>query len=267
MSRATFVFFILAYLLSWCAYVPLALQGQGLLSGVPTWLHLAGAYGPFLAAFIVTVWTAGSAGLRELLGRMTRWRIGWGWLAVAAFSPLAVFGVVVLIGRLVTGSWQAASGFGQVAEWPGPALHWAAGWLAWILISGLGEETGWRGFALPRLQARYSARDASLILGLLWAGWHAPAFFYNYELSLFSVLAFVVGIVAGAMVLTWLYNSTGGSVLATILWHGSYNAVVAGGEGAVAAAVTGAVILAFILIVRRYRPETLSHRPKHILAD
>ncbi|MCS7247698.1 MAG: CPBP family intramembrane metalloprotease [Anaerolineales bacterium] len=181
----------------------------------------------------------------------------------AAFSPVIVLGVVVLVLRLVSGTWQAAGVFGKVAELP--SLGWLSGWLAWILISGLGEETGWRGFALPRLQARYSARDASLILGLLWAGWHAPAFFYNYELSLFSVLAFVVSIVAGAMVLTWLYNSTGGSVFATILWHGSYNAVVAGSEGTVAAAVTAAVILAFILIVRRYGPETLSCHPKHVL--
>ena len=262
MKRSIVIYFVLAYFLSWCAYVPLALQGQGLLSGIPNWLHLVAGYGPLMAAVIVTAWTGGGAGLRELFGRLTRWRIGWGWLA-AAFSPLAVFGVVVLVMRLVTGTWQAAAGFGQVAELPG--LNWLAGWLAWILISGLGEETGWRGFALPRLQARYSARDASFILGLLWAGWHAPAFFYNYELSLFSVLAFVVGIVAGAMVLTWLYNSTGGSVLATILWHGTYNAVVAGSEGAVAAAVTAAVILAFVLIVRRYGPETLSPREKQVL--
>ena len=262
MNHALVFYFVLAYALSWCAYVPLALQGQGLLSGIPNWLHLAAGYGPLLAAFLVTAWTGGGAGLRELFGRLTRWRIGWVWLA-AALSPLAVFGVVVLVMRLVTGTWQAAAGFGQVAELPG--LNWAAGWLAWILISGLGEETGWRGFALPRLQARYSARDASFLLGLLWAGWHAPAFFYNYELSLFSVLAFVVGILAGAMVLTWLYNSTGGSVLATILWHGTYNAVVAGSEGAVAAAVTAAVILAFVLIVRRYGPETLSPREKHVL--
>jgi membrane protease YdiL (CAAX protease family) len=263
-GTTTIAYFALAYFFSWCAYVPLALQGQGWISGIPNWLHLAAGYGPLLAAFLLTAWTGGGAGMRELLVRMTRWRIGWGWLA-AAFSPLAVFGIVVLVMRLVTGTWQAAGGFGKVAEWP--ELNWAAGWLAWILISGLGEETGWRGFALPRLQARYSARDASLILGLLWAGWHAPAFFYNYELSLFSVLAFVIGIVAGAMVLTWLYNSTGGSVLATILWHGTYNAAVAGSDGAVAAAVTAAVILAFVLIVRRYGPETLSHRPKQVAMD
>jgi len=265
MSKATKTYFFLAYLFSWCAYVPLALQGQGWISGVPGWLHLAAGYGPLLAAFLVTAWTRGGAGVRELLSRMTRWRIGWGWLAVAAFSPAALFGAVVLVMRLLTGNWQAAGGFGQVAELPG--LNGLSGWLAWILISGLGEETGWRGFALPRLQARYSARDASFILGLLWAGWHAPAFFYNYELSLFSVLAFVVGIVAGSMLLTWLYNSTGGSLLATILWHGGYNAAVAGSEGAVAAVLTAAVILAFILIVRRYGPETLSPRPKQVWED
>lgn len=264
MSRATTVYFGIAYLFSWCAYVPLVLQGQGLLSGIPNWLHLAAGYGPLLAAFIVTAWTSGETGVRELLSRMTRWRIGWVWL-VAAFSPLIVFGIFVLAMRLITGTWQAASSFGQVAELPG--LDGLAGWLAWVLISGLGEETGWRGFALPRLQARYSARDASLILGLLWAGWHAPAFFYNYELSLFAVLAFVIGIVAGAMVLTWLYNSTGGSVFATILWHGSYNAVVAGDNGAVSAMVTAAVIFAFVVVVRRYGPETLSAQPKHVLGD
>lgn len=255
---------MLAYFLSWCAYVPLALQGQGLASGIPHWLHLAAGYGPLLAAFLVTAWSGGRAGVREWLARLTRWRIGWTGL-VAALSPLAVFAVVVLGLRLATGNWQAARGFGQVAEWP--QLSGFAGWLAWVLISGLGEESGWRGFALPRLQACYSARNASFILGLLWAGWHAPAFFYNYELSLFSVLAFVVGIVAGAMVLTALYNSTGGSVFATMLWHGSYNAVVAGGEATVSAAVTAAVIVAFILIVRRYGPETLSPQPKQVWVD
>lgn len=65
------------------------------------------------------------------------------------------------------------------------------------------------------------------------------------------------------MVLTWLYNSTGGSVLATALWHGAYNAAVAGGDPVISAVVTAAVIVAFIWIVRRYGPETLSPRPKH----
>ena len=101
MSKATGMYFFLAYAFSWCAYVPLALQGQGWLSGVPGWLHLAAGYGPLLAAFIVTAWTRGGAGVRELLSRMTRWRIGWEWLAVAAFSPAALFGAMVLVMHLL----------------------------------------------------------------------------------------------------------------------------------------------------------------------
>ncbi len=264
MSRPTVLYFFLAYMISWCFFIPLALQEQGLLSGVPGWLHLAASYGPLLAAFIVAAATVGGAGIKELISCMTRWRVGWNWLAVALLSPVAVFAVVILVLRTFTGTWEAASGFGKVAELP--QLGQLSGWLTWIITFGLGEETGWRGFALPRLQARYSARDASFILGLLWAFWHAPAFFYNYDLSLISAVSFVVSIVAGALVLTWLYNSTGGSVLATALWHGSFNAVVAGGEGAVAASVTAAVILVSVFIVRRYGPETLSHRPKHMTA-
>ncbi|MCS7247699.1 MAG: hypothetical protein NZ840_05585 [Anaerolineales bacterium] len=78
MSQGIVVYFFLAYFISWCAYVPLALQGQSLLSGIPNWLHLAAGYGPLLAAFVVTAWTDGRAGLRELINRLTRWRIGWG---------------------------------------------------------------------------------------------------------------------------------------------------------------------------------------------
>ncbi|WP_322490101.1 hypothetical protein [Chloroflexus sp.] len=102
---------------------------------------------------------------------------------------------------------------------------------------------------------------------MLWAGWHAPAFFYNYERSLLTVVTFVVGIVAGAMVLAELYNSTGGSILATALWHSTYNAVVAGGEAVVAVVTTAAVILAFIVIVRRYGPEHLAARPKQVVEE
>ncbi|MCS6889961.1 MAG: CPBP family intramembrane metalloprotease, partial [Chloroflexus sp.] len=167
MSRPTILYVLLAYGLSWCAFTPLALQGQGIISGVPAWLHLLGAYGPLAAAFIVTLLTAGPAGARELVARMARWQIGWGWLLVAALSPVAVFGLVVSVLRLIDGTWQAASGFGRVAELP--QLGWLAGWAVWILTFGIGEETGWRGFAIPRLQARYSARDAALIVGLLWA--------------------------------------------------------------------------------------------------
>jgi len=80
-----------------------------------------------------------------------------------------------------------------------------------------------------------------------------PNLLLHYEFSPFSVLAFTVGILSGALLLTWLYNSTGGSVLATAVWHGTFNAATAGAEGAVAAIVIG----------RRYGAESLSHRQKY----
>jgi membrane protease YdiL (CAAX protease family) len=146
-----------------------------------------------------------------------------------------------------------------------PQISGGIGWLTWILTFGLGEEVGWRGFALPRLQEERDARSATLVLGLLWAGWHTPTFFYNYELSVFSVVAFTVGILSGAAVLTWLYNSTGGSVLAAIVWHGTYNAAAASGNGVVSAVVTAGVIAAAIFIANRFGPESFSHREKQTL--
>jgi hypothetical protein len=91
-------------------------------------------------------------------------------------------------------------------------------------------------------------------------------FFYNYEPSIFGVIAFLVGILSGAVVLTWLYNSTEGSVLAAIVWHGTYNAAVAGGSGIVSAVVTAGVIVGAIFIGNLYGPRTYSLREKQTLA-
>jgi membrane protease YdiL (CAAX protease family) len=151
---------------------------------------------------------------------MFRWRIGLRWLLVAVLSPIAYFLASVLLARLFTGLWPALDRFGHAAEFPN--LNWLAGWALWIVAFGFGEETGWRGFALPRLQWKRSARSATLIVGAFWCLWHLPSFFYNYPgMNLFGVVAFVVGLLSGAVVLTWLYNSTGGSILAVALWHGT----------------------------------------------
>jgi len=90
-------------------------------------------------------------------------------------------------------------------------------------------------------------------------------FFYNFEMNLFGVVAFTVSIMSGALVLTWLYNSTGGSVLVTTLWHGAFNTAVAGAQGAMAGMVTAFVILAAVLIARWVGPGDLSLVGKHTL--
>lgn len=97
-------------------------------------------------------------------------------------------------------------------------LAWVVGLLLSSVAYGFGEETGWRGFALPGLQRDRSALSATLILTAFWALWHAPFFFYRYEFGLGQIVGFFLGLLAGAIWLTCLYNATGGSVLMVAIW-------------------------------------------------
>ena len=114
-----------------------------------------------------------------------------------------------------------------------------------VVVGGFGEETGWRGYALPQLQKRFSSLTSTLILAGLWAGWHIPQFFALHSYKEFSAgmgIGFVFGLACGAIVATSLYNHTGGSILAVVVWHGLYNVVggttaATGGSGTIAAAV------------------------------
>jgi membrane protease YdiL (CAAX protease family) len=85
-----------------------------------------------------------------------------------------------------------------------------------------GEEIGWRGYVLPRLQAKYSALAASLIVGVIWGFWHLPKFLSHWDTTAFVL--FMIGTTAKAVLYTWLYNNTRGSLLLTILFHASGNA-------------------------------------------
>jgi membrane protease YdiL (CAAX protease family) len=258
------LFFLLAYAISWAFFIPRALSVQKVIAlEIPPIIHFLGAYGPMIAAFIVIGIANGWEGIRELIGRIFRWRIGLPWLLIAAFSPVALFFVSLVVNRILVGNWQGIHQFGFLPEYPG--LSWYVGWLVWIFTFGLGEEIGWRGYALPALQWDRSARSATLILGLFWAFWHTPTFFYNYELSLFSVIAFIVSILSGAVVLTWLYNSTRGSLLAVILWHGSFNTVVAGAGGTISILVSAIIIAGAVVIGNVFGPETFSHRGKQTI--
>jgi uncharacterized protein len=127
----------------------------------------------------------------------------------------------------------------------------------------VGEELGWRGFALPRLQQGRGALAATLLLGVVWAGWHLPAFFYlpNFRaMGLAGAPGFALGVLAGAVLLTWLYNSTGGSLLAVILWHGMFNVFTASqaGQGTVAMVMSIAVMVWAVAALALAGPARLS---------
>lgn len=250
-------FYIVTYLFSWSIAVPLAMQAQGAVATrLPMWLHYLTAFGPALGALVVG--RLASAHARDLFRRPQAVP----WVLVGAISPLALFAASQSIASWFGQPTPTWTDLGRVSFLPALGL-WA--WPFWVVTSGVGEELGWRGFALGRLQRTHSAFASSLLLSVAWAGWHAPAFFYvpSYmSMGLKIVPGFFLGILAGAIVLTWLYNSSGGSLLAVMLWHASFNFVTASPNagGFAAAFVSTAVIVWAAASLVMCRWQTLAPR-------
>jgi membrane protease YdiL (CAAX protease family) len=239
-----FSFYFLAYLYSWAIGAPLALQARRVIPvRLPYALHYLTAFGPALAALTINMALRRRV-LRSAPVSGDRTRCFILWLGVGFMSPLLLFGVAKFAGRVLGQPTPDWTSLGEVNFLPGLGL---GAWLLWFLTNGLGEEIGWRGFALPRLQQTYSAFASSILLSIAWAGWHLPAFFYvpSYTaLGLRILPAFFIGILAGAIVLTWLYNSSGGNLMAVVLWHASFNFVSASPNASgLAAAITSTLVI------------------------
>lgn len=256
-------YFILAYAFSWVFEFPLALSAQGLIQKqIPFAIHYLAAYGPMLSALIVTGWVGGWHRLRELMARMTRWNTGPGWWLVAS-TPMVLYMLLAAILWLFEGGQINLVAMGQVDFLPKLGL---AALPMWILTFGIGEETGWRGFALPRLQKGRSALTATLILWFFWALWHLPMFFYSYPTTI--IPGFLLGLLAGSITLTWLYNSTAGSILLVAIWHGLFNfttACVACKTGLVAAVISTIVMVWAVVVVFLFKSANLSRGEKQML--
>jgi len=200
-------FFILAYALSWWAWILYAL---GLFPSP------IASFGPFLAAIVVLALTQGKAGLLGLFRRMGRWRIPPGWYVVALLLP-AVLAAAAAVLNVLLGA--EAPSTAELAGWTSLFAIFAIV----LLVPGFGgawEEPGWRGYALPRLQSRRSALVAGLILGALIAGWHLP-------LMIAGQVAYsdIVLIFAGTIVYNWVFNNARGSVLIIMVMHAANNTI------------------------------------------
>jgi len=262
-------YFVLAYAITWTIVSPLVASALGLLHlSIPPQIHYLGAYGPLLAALIVTGVTGGTAGLRELGARMLKWRVGIVWILIALFSPALLFLLSALILRLTGAAWADFSQFGLSNDFPSFGL--IVNWIVWTLTLGIGEETGWRGFALPRLQRNHSALTATLILTVFWALWHVPAFFYRPQylgLGVVWTIGFFLLLIPGAIVLTWLYNSTRGSILMVALWHGAWNTATTSpiAQGNIAAVMSILIMVWALLLVILAGPACLSRAGKQTI--
>ncbi len=182
-------------------------------------LLLAGS-APSILGVLLTWRYRGRTGLRQLWRRTIRVRLGWGWYGAILAAPFVLEGLRLLVYVLRGGEIVVGNRLGQIAAQPLTLLPF----LVTMFITGpLIEEFGWRGFALDRLQARWNALGASLILGLLWGPWHLLLFFLPdgpmAQTGALALIDFLISILPLTVLYTWLHNNTATSIWAALLFH------------------------------------------------
>jgi membrane protease YdiL (CAAX protease family) len=205
--RPLVAFFVLAYAFSWS------------LSAVYLFTHSGPAIlscGPFLAAAVVLALSGGRPGIKSLFASMLKWRVGYRWWLIAVGVPVLVTAAATGLNLALGADTPTAHDFGRWTN----VLPTALVILLFPGIGGAWEEPGWRGYALPRLLERRGAVVSTLVLGVLWSGWHIPVFLVGDQH--WSDLLLVVEV---TVVLTWLFQNTFGSVLIAMVFHALNNAV------------------------------------------
>ena len=209
-------FFVLAYALAWIIESPLVFLTDSLTDTQVLVVQILSSNVPSVVAIMLTAMVFGRGALRKLLGRLLIWRVNPLWYLVVFLGPVALVGGVVPLNALLGGPALSL----------GMPLLGAAIFFGFSIFPGsaLGEEIGWRGYVLPRLQSRMSALSASLFLAPIWAVWHLPLWLQGKPFQTPTLYAgFVVSAFALSVILTWVYNSTGGSLLFVVLLHATVN--------------------------------------------
>ncbi len=262
-------YFVIAFVFSWSIYFMLIAIKRGWTDApIPLSIHYLASLGPTFAALIVTTLATGNDGLKELWGRIVKWRVRWGYALFSVFSPVVFFVLADILARVARGEWLELRLLGQPNYLP-----YIGFWVLplWLITFGFGEEIGWRGFALPRLQKTMSVQRATLILALIWSFWHAPAFFYldTFESlgGLIIIPGFIIGVLFGAVLLTWLYNGSGGSILMVSVWHALFDLITASkaGQDFVPIITTAGVIVWAFYIANLEKPWGFRFQEKHVL--
>jgi membrane protease YdiL (CAAX protease family) len=212
--RGLFVYFAATYLLTWSAWIAADHVGSEALRALLVFL---GVLVPGALALGFTARTTGGPGVAVLLRRLVAWRVPPRWYLFAIGYIGAIKLTVAVVHRIVTGAWPA---FGAT-----PWYLLLAATLASALLGGqVGEELGWRGYALPRLTASLGLGRASILLGVVWACWHLPLFFLlDGDTRGQSFPLYLVQVTALSVAIAWLYAGTQGSLLLVMLMHSAVN--------------------------------------------
>ena len=216
-TRNLLAFVALAFALSWLVWAPRALAARGV-TGVPIPPNV-GAFGPSVAGFVLAYATGGRGAVTDLARRAVDADFRWRW-----FLPILLLFPAINAGLLLLD--LAGGGTLPALPWAGQPVVLAVGFVVVLLTAGpLQEEFGWRGFALDRLQSRFSALVAGVVLGLIWAAWHLPLFLFDASIYYRpeNAVGFLPSIVLVSVLITWIYANTGGSLLGALLVHASFN--------------------------------------------
>ena len=211
-QRPLIAFFPLVFLLSWYPFI----------LGKTHLVHTSGGInplGPAIAALIVAGAYYRMRGIKELLGRYLPWRAGWSNYIFAIMLPVLMVAIAAALNILLGATRPNGA---QMGSW----REMFPRFVFVFLFVGLGEETGWRGFALPELQKRFSSLAASLVLGAIWAAWHIPLFGVEFHGPV--IPAFLLSVMSGSVVMAWLFNNSRGGLLPQPLLHATVNTVGAG---------------------------------------
>ena len=240
--RRLALYYLLACTISWGVWLPLWAPGLGLPALSPPVQHALGAFGPLVAALIVSAIGGGWPSARGLLGRIFAAPRLWWLPLMALLTPFAIAGIAALIGEIVQGN--AGTGLFHSPDYP--ALTPLMLLVFYTVTFGIGEEPGWRGFALSALRQRFSPVVSTLILAGGWAGWHLPMFFFwpsFMAMGFAGALGWLVSLVLGALIMTMLVELGRGSLLAPVLFHGALNTAFAyDGQATLVSTVAGMLV-------------------------
>lgn len=241
-----FAFFTAAFVASWTVGgVGIVLLGDlGLVLGV------------LVPAAVAAVFTWKESGtLRPLWSQVVRWRVGAPWYAAALGLPVALIAVALLVSSWITGEGAAEDRITGVAV----PLYL----LLFVLVIGGPEEPAWRGYALPRLQERFDALTASIVMGGVWALWHLPLWFLpGTPQSGSPFVWFAVMSLGLCVIYTWMYNGTGGSVVVVMVFHAAWNLALSWLPTDAWAVLAALVVLVAVGLAVALGRRHLSSRPR-----
>jgi len=212
---------VLMFLYTWT----IDLSNSGVLPfRFPFAVVLTVGWGFIFVSLFMTWYTLGTDAMKTLFRRFFIWRVSWKWYLIAI---LLLPGLQFVSALLTLSLTDVPVDFSEamihdVVPLSAPWFVLVIPWMVFEILTN-GEEMGWRGYVLPRLQSRYNALTSSLILGVIWSFWHFPKFFGTGMNSGLSIPWFTIFTMASAILYTWLYNNSQGSLLLLVLFHATNN--------------------------------------------